>query len=87
MTIAAVATADPQRIEQVRTEVPGAAVVPDLDAQLGLAGLDLVVLATPSGLHAAQVRQCIDAAVAVVVDKPLTTDATAAGFFSICTAT
>jgi predicted dehydrogenase len=78
MTIAAVATADPSRVEQVRTDVPGARVVADLDALLGVAGLDLIVLATPSGLHAVQARQCIDAGIAVVVDKPLSTNATQA---------
>lgn len=78
MTIAAVATADPQRAEQVHHDIPGAAVVQDLDALLRVDGLDLIVLATPSGLHASQARQCIDAGVAVVVDKPLATEASLA---------
>jgi len=78
MTIAAVSTADPQRVEQVRQEVPGARVVADLDALLEVTGLDLIVLATPSGLHARQARQCIGAGIAVVVDKPLATEATQA---------
>ena len=78
MTIAAVSTANPQRAEQVRREVPGARVVADLDALLAVPGLDLIVLATPSGLHSRQALQCIDAGVAVVVDKPLATDAAAA---------
>jgi predicted dehydrogenase len=78
MTIAAVSTSDPQRAEQVRAEVPGARVVADLDALLAVAGLDLIVLATPSGLHAGQARQCIDAGIPVVVDKPLGTDSTQA---------
>lgn len=78
MSIAAVSTANPQRVEQVRADVPGARVVADLDALLGVPGLDLIVLATPSGLHAVQARQCIDAGMAVVVDKPLATDATQA---------
>jgi predicted dehydrogenase len=75
MTIVAVATADPRRSEQVREDLPGARVVADLDALLAVGGLDLVVLATPSGLHARQARQCIDAGIPVVVDKPLATDA------------
>lgn len=79
MTIAAVSTASPERAEQVRREVPGAKVVADLEALLVVPGLDLVVLATPSGLHAGQARQCIDAGLAVVVDKPLATSA-AAGY-------
>jgi len=75
MTIAAVSTADPQRAQQVLREVPGARVVADLEALLAMEGLDLIVLATPSGIHAGQARQCIDAGIAVVVDKPLGTDA------------
>jgi len=78
MAIAAVATADPHRVKQVHQDLPGAAVVADLDALLGVTGLDLIVLATPSGLHAGQARQCIDTGIAVVVDKPLATDATQA---------
>jgi predicted dehydrogenase len=74
MTIAAVSTSDPSRADQVRQEVPEARVVADLDALLTVAGLDLIVLATPSGLHAAQARRCIDAGIAVVVDKPLATN-------------
>jgi predicted dehydrogenase len=75
MTIAAVSTADPQRSEQVRKDLPGARVVPDLEALLAVSGLDLIVLATPSGLHAVQARQCTGAGITVVVDKPLATDA------------
>jgi len=78
MSIAAVSTANPQRTQQVRSELPGAQLVPDLDALLTVDGLDLIVLATPSGLHAGQARQCIDAGIAVVVDKPLATDASQA---------
>jgi predicted dehydrogenase len=78
MTIAAVSTSDPGRAEQVRQEVPGAQVVADLDALLAVDGLDFVVLATPSGVHATHAKQCIDAGIAVVVDKPLATDATQA---------
>jgi len=75
MAIAAVSTSDPQRAEQVRADLPDARVVANLDALLQVDGLDLIVLATPSGLHARQARQCIDAGIAVVVDKPLATDA------------
>jgi predicted dehydrogenase len=78
MTIAAVSTANPERAQQVRSELPGARVVRDLDALLTMDDLDLIVLATPSGLHAAQARQCVEAGIAVVVDKPLATDATQA---------
>jgi predicted dehydrogenase len=73
MTVAAVSTANPERAQQVQDEVPGARVVADLDALLEVPGLDLIVLATPSGSHAAGARQCIDARI-----KPLATDATQA---------
>lgn len=76
MTIAAVATAHPDRVAQVRQDLPAAQVVPDLSALLAVEGLDLVVLATPSGLHVEQAMQVINAGVPVVVDKPLATDVT-----------
>ena len=75
VAVVAVATADPQRSEQVRMDLPGSRVVADLHALLAMGALDLIVLATPSGVHAHQAHQCIDAGVAVVVDKPLATDA------------
>jgi predicted dehydrogenase len=75
LRLAAVATANPERVEQARTAFPDADVVPDLDALLALDGLDVVVLATPSGLHADQARQVVEAGVPVVVDKPLATNA------------
>jgi predicted dehydrogenase len=78
MTIAAVSTANPKRADQVRQDLPAARVVADLDALLEVEGLDIIVLATPSGGHAAQARQCIAAGIAVVVDKPLATDSTQA---------
>jgi predicted dehydrogenase len=78
MTIAAVSTSNPLRAQQVRDEVPDAQVVADLEALLAVEGLDLVVLATPTGVHAAQAQRCIEAGISVVVDKPLATDATQA---------
>ena len=75
LELAAIATANPERVEQARAAFPDAEIVPDLDALLQLDGLDVVVLATPSGLHADQARQVIDAGVPVVVDKPLATNA------------
>lgn len=75
LTVAAVSTSNEARADQARAEDPGVQVVPDLEALLAVPGLDLVVLATPSGLHAAQARQVIDAGLPVVVDKPLATSA------------
>ncbi len=45
-----------------RSDLPGVEVVADLDALLAVPDLDLVVLATPSGGHAQQVRTVVDAA-------------------------
>lgn len=78
LTVAAVSTSDAGRSEQVRRELPGARVVPDLDGLLEERGVDLVVLASPTGAHEAQAKQVIEAGLPLVVDKPLAVDATAA---------
>ena len=74
--IEAVGIADPS--PEMRAEAlklaPEARVVDDLDGLLGL-GLDGVVIATPSALHAAQSIQALDAGVAVFCQKPLGRDA------------
>lgn len=75
---AVVATGSPQRREQVEADLPAAAVVPDLAAALD-AGPDLVVLASPTGVHVENALQCIAAGVPLVVDKPLGVDAVGAG--------
>ena len=69
-----VATGSPERAAQVRADLPGADVVPDLAAALAT-GPDLVVLASPSGVHAEQALAAVAAGVAAVVDKPLAVDA------------
>ncbi|ADG74999.1 oxidoreductase domain protein [Cellulomonas flavigena DSM 20109] len=67
------------RDEQVRADWPAARVVPTVDALLaGADGLDLVVVASPTGEHAAHVRAALEADVAVLVDKPLATTRTQA---------
>lgn len=78
LSVVAVSTSDAARAEQVRTEHSDAKVVPDLEALLGVEGLDLVVLASPSGVHAGQAERVIEARVPLVVDKPLAVDATRA---------
>lgn len=70
LPIVAVATSDPSRVAQVHEELPDATVVPDLSALLEQ-DLELVVLATHSGVHAAQALQVVEAGLPVVVDKPL----------------
>lgn len=74
LEIVGVSTGNPERADQVRADLPGALVVPDLEALLAL-DADLVVLATPSGRHVEHVLACVDAAQPVVVDKPLAVDA------------
>ena len=69
--VMAVATANPDRVAQASSELPEARLVPDLDALLEVDGLDLVVLTTPTGMHAAHAERVIEAGVALVVDKPL----------------
>ncbi|QKE84511.1 Gfo/Idh/MocA family oxidoreductase [Arthrobacter sp. NEB 688] len=78
LDVVAVSTRDAGRAAAARTDLPGVEVVADLDALLAVPDLDVVVLATPSGGHAQQVRVVVDAGVACVVDKPLAVDAASA---------
>ena len=50
--VAAVVTRDPGRRASALADLPEVTVVDDLEALLGVPGLDLVVLATPTGAHA-----------------------------------
>ncbi|MBI4944115.1 MAG: Gfo/Idh/MocA family oxidoreductase [Actinobacteria bacterium] len=70
---AVVVTADAGRAAQVAADLPDALVVPDLGAALAT-GPDLVVVASPSGVHALNALACLEAGVPVVVDKPLAVD-------------
>ncbi|WP_448629244.1 Gfo/Idh/MocA family oxidoreductase [Cellulomonas soli] len=64
------------RAEQVHHDWPHATVVPDVDSLLAHASvLDLVVVASPTGEHAAHVRAALAAGLHVLVDKPLATSA------------
>ena len=76
--VVAVSTRNPERAEAARSDVPGVRVVEGLAELLAVPGLDLVVLATPSGGHAEQVRAVVDAGLPCVVDKPLAVDARSA---------
>lgn len=74
--VEAAGIADPSpemRAEALRV-APAAQVAGDLDALLAL-GLDGVVIATPSALHADQSIRALDAGVAVFCQKPLGRDA------------
>ena len=78
LTVAAVSTANAARADAVHAELPGAEVVPDLETLLCVPDLDLVVLASPSGVHAEQAERVIAAGLPLVVDKPLAVDASQA---------
>ncbi len=70
-----VVTASPERAAQVATDLPVARVVASLGQALAAGGIDLAVLASPSGAHRAGALACIEAGIPVVVDKPLAVDA------------
>jgi predicted dehydrogenase len=73
--IAAVQTANPQRREHAAADHPGTRIVDDLASLLGVEGLDLVVLASPSGVHGEQALRVVEGGLPLVVDKPLAVDA------------
>ncbi|WP_426561014.1 Gfo/Idh/MocA family protein [Angustibacter sp. McL0619] len=69
-------TSDPTRRAQVAQDWPDATCLSSVAAMLGDPHrLDLVVLASPTGVHAEQAIACLNAGLPVVVDKPLGTDA------------
>src|SRR5215218_2857476 len=74
-----VVTSDPGRRRQLAEELPDARPVDTLESLLTHADeVDLVVLASPSGVHVDQAVATVDAGLPVVVDKPLATDAAGA---------
>lgn len=68
--IAAVADPAPEMAAEALRLVPGAAFLSTLDEILAL-GVDGVVVATPSAMHAGQSMQALEAGVAVFCQKPL----------------
>ena len=71
--VVAVSDPDPACAAEALTLAPHAEQVPDLDALLAL-GLDGMVIATPSALHAAQSIRALKAGAAVFCQKPLGRD-------------
>lgn len=70
-----VVTRDPGRSARAREDNDGVQVVPSVaDLLAGAADLDLVVVASPSGLHVEHALAAVEAGVPVVVDKPLATE-------------
>lgn len=78
MRVTCVVTGDAGRAAQARGDQPGVDVVPTVADLLAHAGsLDLVVVASPSGVHVEQAEAAVERGVAVVVDKPLATSSAA----------
>lgn len=65
------AVADPMPLASDGLNALGVAQYAELAELLAQARPDGVILATPNALHASQARQCIEAGVAVLVEKPV----------------
>lgn len=74
--VIAVCDPDPACLAEARTLVPDALACADLDELLQTPGLQGVVIATPSALHAEQSQRCLAAGKAVYCQKPLGRDGT-----------
>ncbi len=64
------AVAAGSRFEEAARELPDARIVRTAEELFRLPGLDLAVIATPSGFHAAHARAALEAGLAVVLEKP-----------------
>jgi len=65
---------DPVSAAAARTDWPGVVIDPDIATMLTRAAeLDLVVVASPTGSHMANVNAALEARLPVVVDKPIAT--------------
>jgi scyllo-inositol 2-dehydrogenase (NADP+) len=73
LRVAAIGTSDSERAERARRDHPDARVVDRLDDVL--AGLDVVVVASPNRWHVPNALAALEAGAAVVVDKPLAASA------------
>lgn len=73
-----IVTANPERAAQAAEEHPQARIVADTETLWTRAGdIDLVVIASPSGTHAALAEAALRTGYHVVVDKPFVTDSAA----------
>jgi predicted dehydrogenase len=71
--VSIIVTSNPERASEAARLHPAATVVDSVDELFERAGqgqLDLIVIGSPSGTHAALADRALDAGVAVVVDKP-----------------
>jgi predicted dehydrogenase len=58
------------RPADVRADLPGVAVAPDLATALADPSIELVVIATPNDIHASMAHEALEAGKHVVIDKP-----------------
>ncbi|MCA5895009.1 Gfo/Idh/MocA family oxidoreductase [Isoptericola sp. NEAU-Y5] len=76
LRVSAVVTRDPGRRNQAAGDWPGARLLGDLDALIeARSSYDLVVVASPTGLHADHAARLARAGIAFVLDKPIGVDA------------
>lgn len=69
-----VVTGNPDRVSEARADWPGVQVHRDLTGLLESAGPDVLVVASPTGLHVEHALAGLEAGIPVVVDKPLAMD-------------
>lgn len=74
LRIAAIATSDPRRAAQARTDHPEAMVVSTVDQLLARPDVEIVVVVTPNRAHVPVGIRALDAGRHVVVDKPIAMD-------------
>lgn len=74
LELAAVVTRSPERALEATREYPGLAIVETVDELLG-SEIDLVVVASPSGLHAEHAQAALESGHHVLLDKPPARDA------------
>jgi scyllo-inositol 2-dehydrogenase (NADP+) len=76
LSVAAIVSSDPERVERARREHPDAEVLPSPDELFGRASdFDFLVVASPNEAHAPLALRAIYAGLPVLVDKPLAADA------------
>jgi predicted dehydrogenase len=71
VSVVAIADNDTAMLDAAVADAPGARAIDAMDSLLD-AGLDGLVIATPSGMHAAQAIAALDRGIAVFCQKPLT---------------
>ena len=83
-TVTHVVVRSPERATSARADWPDATLHADVESLVGAIGagaggpVDVVVVASPTGLHAVHVRALAETGRPIVVDKPIATDAASA---------